>query len=305
MKLIIFIFLISSYFFKIDANVQNVQQTYVKVTQSVKNKNWDEVIEYGENILKNAPNSAFFEDILFYLAAAYYHRNEIEKSNNYISRYLKRSTNPKFYEKAFEYKFQIAKKYYLISKHQIFRIKNIKKYLFPKEKSLKIFEEIIVSLPLSELCIKSLFYKAKLLSTMKDEELAIDTLQELIRKFPKHDLAITSFLEISKIYFKKADPKHVDYDLLDLARLNVENFKKAFPKEEKIEKAQKYVDEIEEKFAEGFFEIASFFERTKKFEAAGVYYKKIIETFPNTKLAKISKKRLSKLKKRFSKLEKK
>jgi outer membrane protein assembly factor BamD (BamD/ComL family) len=300
MKNLIFIFLISFFcFLQINANEGfNVQRTYVKVTGFVKNKNWDEVIEYGEKILQNAPNSSFSEDVLFYLAVAYYHRNEIEKSNNYISRYLRKSANPKFYEKAFEYKFQIAKKYYLISKHHIFRIKNIKKYLYPKEKSLKIFEEIIVSLPLSELCIKSIFYKAKLLAIMKDEDLAIETLQELIRKFPKHDLAISSFLEISKIYFKKANPKHVDYDLLDLARLNVENFKKAFPKEEEIEKAQKYVNEIEEKFAEGFFEIASFFERTKKIEASKVYYKKIIETFPNTKLAKISKKRLSKLEKK-------
>jgi outer membrane protein assembly factor BamD (BamD/ComL family) len=46
-------------------------------------------------------------------------------------------------------------------------------------------------------------------------------------------------------------------------------------------------------FAESFYEIAQFYERAKKPHASILYYSKIIKSYPNTKSAELSKKRLN------------
>jgi outer membrane protein assembly factor BamD (BamD/ComL family) len=49
---------------------------------------------------------------------------------------------------------------------------------------------------------------------------------------------------------------------------------------------------MQEVYAKSFYEIGQFYERTKKPHASVLYYSKIIKTFPNTKSAELSKKRL-------------
>ena len=56
--------------------------------------------------------------------------------------------------------------------------------------------------------------------------------------------------------------------------------------------------EMLELYAQNFYEIGQFFERTKKPQAAVIYYAKIIKNYPTTKSAEISKKRLSVLRPR-------
>ena len=50
--------------------------------------------------------------------------------------------------------------------------------------------------------------------------------------------------------------------------------------------------DMQEVYAKSFYEIAQFYERTKKPNASVLYYSKIIKTFPNTKSAELAKGRL-------------
>ncbi len=276
----------------------SVGDYYSNITKAALAKNWRDVIYYSKILNTQYPKSSFSQDVTFYLAEAYFQTNELIKANENFSKYLSEEFSPKFYEKAILYKFQIAKKFYEGAKKHLLGVKKLPKMLSGKEDALVIFDEVIKALPNDEICAESLFYKGKIQAASEDFKESIETFQSLIRKFPKHELAVESFLEIEKVYFTQADPKKQDPDLLDMAEVNLKKFREAFPKEERTMLAEKDLLQIKEKYAEGLFKIGEFYERTKKPEASIIYYKKIISSFPQTMKAALSQKRLDVLTKK-------
>jgi len=127
---------------------------------------------------------------------------------------------------------------------------------------------------------------------------SIESFQTLIRKYPKHEYAIESFLEIEKVYLKQADPKHQDPNLIELAEINLKKFKEAFPKEPRLSDAEENFRRLQEIYAQGLYEIGRFYERTKKIDSSEIYYKKILSAYPDSNCAKLSLERLDKIKKK-------
>lgn len=278
-------------------NPEGLQRYYSAITKASKNSSWWDVINYSEFFLKQYPKSEIVSEVTYLLAKAYFNVEQFELSNKYFSDYLKAEISPKHYEDAIVYKFNIAKNYYQGIKKHLFGIKKMPKIIPSKEDALLLFNEVLNAMPHSEMAIESLFYKGKINADLEDYKESIDSFQTLIRKYPKHELAIESYLEIEKVFLKQADPKRQDPNLLDMAEINLKRFKEAFPKEERIIEAEKDFRKIQEIYAEGLFEIGKFYERTKKVLASEIYYKKIISLYPDTLCAKLSKDRLGKLEK--------
>ena len=65
------------------------------------------------------------------------------------------------------------------------------------------------------------------------------------------------------------------------------------------EDARKSLGELKEKKAKGLFDIASFYEKTGKYSSATVYYKELIDKYPETSLAAESANRVMKIEKRL------
>ena len=117
----------------------------------------------------------------------------------------------------------------------------------------------------------------------------------LIRRFPKHYYAPEGFIGIQKVYLKQAQLEFPDPDVLELAEINLQRFKESFPGESRIEEAKKMLVEMEDCFAADLFETGSFYERTKKEEAAAIYYTSIVTQYPNSTFAHKAKKHLDKI----------
>jgi outer membrane protein assembly factor BamD (BamD/ComL family) len=280
--------------FKVDA-AKTVYEYYGEIAKNKKAKNWENALSLCHLILKKFPKSELVNDVEYQLGIIYFNLEKLDCANDQFSKYLESEFSPKHYEDAVNYKFQIAEKYYKGAKKHLFNCKKFPRWGNAKVDALKIFEEVIKALPNSRFAITSLFNIGKLHSEFKEYDESIEAFQTLIKKFPKSDLAVESFLLIGKVYLKQADPKHPEANLLDLARINLKKFEELFPQEERIEEAREDVIKIEEVYAKSLFEIGKFFEKTKKIKAARVYYEKIISTYPSSKTAKISKKRLEKL----------
>jgi outer membrane protein assembly factor BamD (BamD/ComL family) len=275
-----------------------LQGYYSNITKAEKNHNWWDVVYYTRIVMKQYPKKEISRDLFFYLAEAYFNLEQFELANKFFSEYLIGEFSPKYYNETIIYKYQMAKKYYGGMKKPIFGTKKMVKIISAKEDALKLFEEVINAMPHSDIAIDSLFYKGKIQADLEDYKESIEAFQALIRKYPKHELAIESFLEIQKVYLKEADPKHQDPNLVDMAELNLKAFKEAFPQEERIIQAEEDFHKIKEIYAQGLFEIGQYYERTKKNEASELYYKKIISSYPDTNSAKLSQARLEKIKKK-------
>jgi outer membrane protein assembly factor BamD (BamD/ComL family) len=296
-RIIICLFCFFNFAYTQNNDIQNagLQKYYSNITKASKNEDWWSVIYFSKLLLNQYPHSSLTLDTVFSLAKAYYNVNELEVSNKFLSEYLNKEFSPKYYTEAITYKFNIAKKYMEGSKKRILGSRKMPKLLPAKDDALKLFDEVLNAMPNSEMAIESMFYKAKIHAFFDEHRDSVEAFRIVIRKYPKHELAIESFLEIGRVYLKQADPKNQDPNLLDLAEVNVKRFKEMFPKEERIKDSEKDFYKLQEVYAQGFYEIGSFYEKMKKKEAAKIYYNKIILSYPDTPSAKLSAKRLEKI----------
>jgi outer membrane protein assembly factor BamD (BamD/ComL family) len=278
----------------------SVQEHYSLLKEALENHNFQELIRQANVIIKNFPDSPFAWDAYFYLGEAYFHLREFDMANANFAAYLKQSA-PKFFEQAIEYKFRIAQEFEKGEKRPLLGIEGMPKWMPASHEAIEIYEEVIMALPQHDLAVQALLGKGML--QFKEEEFkeSIETFQTLIRRFPKHPLACESYIAITNVYLTQSKKEYPDPDFLDLAEINVKKFKAEFPGHPKIALVDEMVGKMKELYAGELYKTAQFYERTKKPNAAMIYYSKILSKYPGTETSQKSQKRLEVLEKKAPK----
>ncbi len=273
----------------------SVQEHYSLAMEACEKKEWSSVLRHMRIILKNFPKTTLASEARFYLGMACFHEGEYEEANAYFSEYLKTQQGPQRFEEVMEYKCLIADQFRGGAKKHIMGMGKLPKWQPAHEDALTLYDEVITALPHRDLAAEALFHKAELLLNLEEYELSLESYQVLMRRFPKHPRAIDSYLGVAKLYLKQCKAQYPDPNFLDLARINLHKFSYDFPGEERTAEAESIFVEMQEVYAQSLYETAQFFERTKKPGASLLYYKKIVEAYPETKVAVLSKQRISRL----------
>lgn len=273
----------------------SVQEHYSLLLEAVQKEEWKETIRQATILVKNFPGSPLQHEAIFFLGSAYFHSEDYDIANGHLSQYLRKQTALQHFRDAIEMKFQIAERFREGSKKHIGGYEILPKWIPAKDEALKIYDEVIAALPNDDLAAKALFGKAVVLREDAEYMASIENFQALLRRFPRHPLAPDVYVEIARTYLIESQKKYPDSDFLDLADLNLKKFRQDFPTDERVEMAEQILGEMQEVFAKSYYEIAQFYERTKKSHAAILYYSKVVKAFPNSKSAERSKKRLENL----------
>ncbi len=283
----------------------SVQEHYSLLKEAVDDKSWLEVIKQGRILIKNFPTAVFALDSYFYLGVAYFNMQELDFANQNFGLYLKKQTSPKFFEEAIQYKFAIAKQFEKGEKRRLLGKEDLPKWMPARQEAIAIYDEVIMALPQHDLAVESLFGKARVLLQEEEFKSSIETLQTLLRRFPKHPLACDSYIAIVDIYREQAEKEYPDPDYLDLAEITVRKFKMDFPGEPKVVEAERILVDMAEIYAKALYKTAEFYERTHKPAAAIIYYNKILAKYPLTQTAQRSQKRFDILQSKQKKKEEK
>jgi len=263
--------------------------------EAIREGDWWAAIDYAEIISYHFPQSPFAQETAFLIGEAYYKLGQLELANERFTAYLNHSTSPKHFEETIHYKFHIAESYRKGMKKPLFGSHKLPKIVSGEEDALQIYEEVITGLPHDEIAAKALLGKAEIQAKFEDYKPSLETLDLLIRRFPKHDLAAQGFVEKSHAYLMQCREQSLDPALLDLADVNLRKFRLAFPREGRIAEAEKDVFEMQEIFAEHLMETGRFFQKTKKTPASIIYYSNVLSKYPDTKAATEAKERLESL----------
>ncbi|MES2344351.1 MAG: tetratricopeptide repeat protein [Chlamydiota bacterium] len=274
---------------------QSVQEHYSAALEAHKSQHWPELIRQARIVLKNFPKTPFAEEAQFFLGIAYFYSEEFHDANKKLSSYLKSSATPKHFEEAIECKYSIAKQFQEGGKKHLLGLKLLPKWMPANDEALEIFDEVIAALPHHDLAAKALFGKASLLFQMREYKTSIEAFQTVIRRFPKHKLSPESYVSIGEVYLTQALEEFPDPDLLDLTSINLRKFRFDFPSDDKIRVAESMFLEMQEVYAASLYETGCFFEKTKRKQAAIIYYNKIIATYPDTNTARNCQAKLNKL----------
>lgn len=278
---------------------------YQEVITANQNKNWLKVIAESKKLISGFSDSPFVSEGYFYQGVAFFELGDYEFSNTSFTKYLRNESTPKYFEDAIDYKYKIAEKFYEGSKRHLLGVQKLPKILPAKDEALEIYEEIITTLPRHDLTAKALYKKGVILYEFSDYKLSVDSFQTLIRRFPKHHLTPDAFIGIQKVYLKQSKQEFPDPDILELSEINLERFKVHFPGEPRVEKVAGMLLEMKDYFAKDLFEVGDFYERTKKDDAACIYYSKVVSKYPESSYTQRAKKRLAKLESKIAKKQEK
>lgn len=246
---------------------------------------WHEAAKQFHIASYNFPSTALGQEAFFYLGVAYYNLEDYDFANDAFSSYLKAYNTPQYFEEAIEYKFKIANLFRCGAKKRLFGFSCMPKWSSGSSLAIEIYDEVIVSMPCHELAVQSLYIKACLLWQNGCFRESVDTYHQLIRRFPKHELAPASYLNITKVYLEQTEIEFQNSDLLELANVVVRKFEIDFPGDPRVGEAESNLQKIKEIYACGLFETGRFYERTLRPCAAILYYKKALSCFPDTNVA--------------------
>lgn len=273
----------------------SVQEHYSAAMDAYQKQYWEEAIRQAVIVVKNFPDTPFARESFFYLGMSYFNLNEFEYANRFLTSYLKKQATPKFFEEVIQCKFKIADEYHHGAKKHVLGWETLPRWVSAREEAISIYDEVITALPHHDLAAHSLFGKAELLLKEEDYKGSIDTYQTLIRRFPKHPLAAESYIGIERAYLIESQEEYPDQDFLDLAEINLRKFRNDLPGEDKVAVAEKMFLEMKEVYASDLYDTGRFYERTKKPNAAYIYYTRILAKYPGTRVSELATKRISKL----------
>ncbi len=272
-----------------------VEEHFALAAEAYNNEDYPEAMQQFRIVTNWFPLSPQAKDSHFYLAVCYYHLGEYEFANLSFSEYLKCQNNPQYFEETLLYKFDIAERFRGGAKRRPFGWRKMPLILTGHKIALEIYNEIIVTTPCHEVAAYALFSKGTMLWRDREYCDSIEAFLILIKRFPKHELAPLAYCAISQIYVERCTMEFQNPDLLALAELNSRKFHMDFPGEELLSYVDQDVISIKELYAGGLYDTGLFYERICKPSASVIYYRKAINQFPETEVARCCQERLDAL----------
>lgn len=276
-----------------DLPVFSAERHYYLGMQAVDCNDPREASYHFNVIVKNFPQASFYHESLYRLGVADFDMGEYDSANEVFNEYLSTQSSPLYFESVIAYKLEIANAFRCGAKKRCFGTKMLPKWASGSELASEIYDEVVVAAPCHEYASLALWGKAQLLWEDFDFKGAIECYQQIIRRFPKGELAPSSYLCIGEVYLGQAYFEPQNPDLLALAQINLKKFENDFPKEERLVEARDNVLAIKELYAHGLFSTGQFYERKGYPEASVLYYRRAITLFPETTYAHCSEVRLS------------
>lgn len=253
---------------------------------------WAEAVKCFAAVSANFPATPLGNEAFFYAGVSNYYLGDYDLANGEFNSYLQAESNPAYFFEAIEYKFYIAEQFRRGAKRHVLGTKHLPKWASGYDLALEIYNEVTIAMPHQDLAAKAFYGKAKLHLQNQELRESIDAFQTLIKRFPKHELAIESYLCINKVYLEQARREFQNPDILARAEINLRKFEDQFPGEERLQQARNDLQVIKEFYAKGLYDTGRFYEKIRRPKAAAIYYQKAITDFPDTRIANICRSRL-------------
>ncbi|MCH9621231.1 MAG: Outer membrane protein assembly factor BamD [Chlamydiia bacterium] len=249
------------------------------------NKEWSKVVSHSQEMIKKYPESVFSKEINFFRAVAYYHIDDPDLANQYLTAFLEMGGSTRYFEDALKYKYFIAEKFENGYYGHLFGVSALPRFESMWESAYQLYDEVIVSIPRSDLAAKALFRKSAMYLLDEQFEESIESLNNLIRRFPRNPLAQEAYVNIAKVYRKQIKVLYLDPRCYELALLNKKRFDMEYPSSPLKIEMEEVVADIVDYFAEDIYKSAIYFDKRNNSESSIMYLRSLVQKYPTSKYA--------------------
>lgn len=169
------------------------------------------------------------------------------------------------------------------------------------DRSVEIFQKVIDNAPYGNLADQAQFKLGEAYKKIESYEEAMQAFQKVVDNYPDSGLVERARYEMAYCaYMASLKPAYAS-EPTDRAIKAFEEFADANKDELLTKEAEKTIQRLKDKSAEKSFSTAEFYEKQKKYTAAVVYYRDVIERYPDSSFASLAKIKIENLEKRIKK----
>lgn len=163
------------------------------------------------------------------------------------------------------------------------------------EKTVEMLGKVRAHAPRSRAASKAQYTIGELYRSKEKSKEAITAFRQLVKDQPDSPEAPEALFRVGIIYIEEADRGNQNQGNLDLAREAFNDYLIQYPGHSRNAEARRMIANLSGRDLERSYEIARFYEKTGKTEAAKVYYRDIIKRTGSGKLHNDARARLSAL----------
>jgi outer membrane protein assembly factor BamD len=221
--------------------------------------------------------------------------HDYDKAYDAYSYYLTKYPQGEDFDSAVDSMFKIAKLFLEGEKRKVFGV--------PVGASMQraeaMFEGIVKNAPFSKLAPLAQFNAGQALEKQGDYPKAIEAYQAVYTKYPNDPVAADALYQVGYVRAREAREGSYDPATNRKAREAFEDFIARYPNSEKMAQARENIKALEGGINKNTLDIAKFYDKTKKFKAAVIYYNDVIKGQPGTPDADYAKGRIEWLKNQY------
>lgn len=187
--------------------------------------------------------------------------------------------------------FKIAKLYLDGEKQKVFGIK----IASSMKRAQEMFEGIVKRAPFSRFAPISQFNVGQALEKQGNYDGALAAYAMLVTKYPNDAVADDALYQIGFVRLKQYREGSYDQASAAKAREAFEDFINRYPESEKVPQARENMKLLEGGAKKSTLDVAKFYDKTKRYRAAVIYYNDVIKNSPDTDEANFAKARIEEL----------
>ncbi|HSI86736.1 MAG: outer membrane protein assembly factor BamD [Candidatus Methylacidiphilales bacterium] len=216
-------------------------------------------------------------------------KGDFWKSFKSYQRMVEKYPNSSFFDQALEQEFMIGNMYLGGEPQKIMKVVPLPPQ---PEKTVEIFESVIKAAPYGKWAPQAQFKIGLAKEKQKKFPDAVRAYNELINKYPGHDIVDDAQYQIGYAWMMAASQPEYDQSAAQKAVESFQDFLVRYPNSEKVAQAEDNIKKLNSRQTEGSLNIAKFYESQKNLKAAYIYYNEVLKENPDGKQAEIAKKKI-------------
>lgn len=162
------------------------------------------------------------------------------------------------------------------------------------------FGQIVTNGPYSDVAPHAQLRVGVAREKQKDYEAAVQEYQKAADRY--HDMpviAADAIFREAEAYRKQSGASEYDQGTAEQAIEAYTDFMTLFPQDKRVPQAQKAIAALQAQRVRGAFEVAQFYEKSRKWDGAAIYYNEVLQLDPNSSYAGLARQRIEALKPRL------
>jgi outer membrane protein assembly factor BamD len=196
--------------------------------------------------------------------------------------------------------FEIGNKLYEGEKTKFFGLR----FKAMPEQIIDVYKKVVANAPYSKNAPVAQLRIGELYKKIAFYQEARDAFQRILDDYPDSSVAMEAKFQLALTASVASGGSSYDQSLAKQAQKEFEEFKRAHPDSELVERVEKEKKEIIEKRADHYMQNARFYERIGKYQSSAIYYNKVLDEFPQASSAAKALERLKVVQKRIDRMKK-